>query len=350
MNYIAFDCHRRYTFARVEDASGRRLWEGRIPHRRGIFLEFLEGFEPSTPRALETIGSWYWVVDEIEARGLRPRLVHARGAKVMMGMIDKSDKLDAKGLNILQRTGTLPEVWIPSGEIRDRRELPRSRMLLVRQRRRLKQRVLSNLAKYGFVVSEVSDPFGRKGREILKRMIAELPPETRRITLMLLEEIEHLEGRIEEIEGRMREVFSSSEEVELLQSIPGVGFILAVVIALEVGDISRFGGPERFVSYCGLVPRVEQSGSRVRYGRMRKEANRYLKWAFIEAANAVALNARRWPERHASRLPQRIKQRKGHGKAVGAVGRHLAEAAYWILRKGEPYRDPGLRALGARGA
>ena len=146
MKYIAFDCHRRYTFARVEDASGRVLWEGRIPHRRGIFLEFLEGFEPSTPVALETIGSWYWVVDEIEARGLRPRLVHARGAKVMMGMIDKSDKLDAKGLNILQRTGTLPEVWIPSGEIRDKRELPRSRMLLVRQRTRLKQRVLSNLA------------------------------------------------------------------------------------------------------------------------------------------------------------------------------------------------------------
>ena len=55
MKYIAFDCHRRYTFGRVEDASGRVLWEGRIPHRRGIFLEFLEGFEPSTPVALETI-------------------------------------------------------------------------------------------------------------------------------------------------------------------------------------------------------------------------------------------------------------------------------------------------------
>ena len=103
MNYIAFDCHRRYTFARVEDASGR------IPHRRGIFLEFLEGFEPGTPVALETIGSWYWVVDEIEARGLRPRLVHAGGAKVMMGMVDKSDRLDARGLGILQRAGTFGE-------------------------------------------------------------------------------------------------------------------------------------------------------------------------------------------------------------------------------------------------
>ena len=137
----------------VFEAPGR---EG-SPTGGGIFLEFLEGFEPSTPRALETIGSWYWVVDEIEARGLRPRLVHARGAKVMMGMVDKSDRLDARGLGILQRTGTLPEVWIPSGEIRDKGELPRSRMLLVQQRTRFKQRALSNLAKYGFVVSEVEE-------------------------------------------------------------------------------------------------------------------------------------------------------------------------------------------------
>jgi len=69
--------------------------------------------------------------------------------------------------------------------------------------------VLFNLCEYGFVVSEVSDPFGRRGREILKQMIAELPPETRRISVMLLEEIEHLEGKIKEIAGRMREVFSS---------------------------------------------------------------------------------------------------------------------------------------------
>ena len=74
-------------------------------------------------------------------------------------------------------------------------------MLLVQQRTMFKQRVLSNLAKYGFVVSEVSDPFGRKGREVLKQITAELPPTTRRIILLLLEEIERLGERIEEIEG-----------------------------------------------------------------------------------------------------------------------------------------------------
>jgi hypothetical protein len=87
---------------------------------------------------VETIGNWYWIVDEIEAAGCIPRLVHARKAKLMMGEINKTDRLDARGLNRLQRNGTLPTVWIPSGELRDQRDLPRTRMVLVRQRTRVR--------------------------------------------------------------------------------------------------------------------------------------------------------------------------------------------------------------------
>jgi hypothetical protein len=83
---------------------------------------------------VETIGNWYWIVDEIEAAGCLPKLVHARKAKLMMGAINKTDKLDVRGLNQLQRNGTLPTVWIPPGEMRDQRDLPRTRMVLVRQR------------------------------------------------------------------------------------------------------------------------------------------------------------------------------------------------------------------------
>ena len=85
--------------------------------------------------ALETVGNWYWVVDEIEAGGGKAQLVNARLAKLMMGMVNKSDKLDAQGMNRLQRTGTLPTVWIPSSLVRDARELPRTRMVLSQQRR-----------------------------------------------------------------------------------------------------------------------------------------------------------------------------------------------------------------------
>lgn len=110
MQYIAFDAHKHYTLASVESDDGRRVREWRIPHERGALRQFLEECERGSPVAVETIGNWYWIVDEIEAAGFVPRLVHARKAKLMMGMINKTDKLDARGLNRLQRTGTLPTV------------------------------------------------------------------------------------------------------------------------------------------------------------------------------------------------------------------------------------------------
>jgi hypothetical protein len=68
--------------------------------------------------------------------------------------------------------------------------------------------------------------------------------------------------------------------------------------------------------------------------------NRYLQWAFAEAANAVAVNHKRCPEGHVSRLYTRVRVRKGHSIAVGAVARHLAEAAFHVLQRKEVYRDP----------
>jgi transposase len=138
MEYIALDAHKHYTLASVARPDGQLVREQRLAHERGTFQRFLARCEPGSPVALETVGNWYWIVDEIEGAGCLPKLVHARKAKLMMGQINKTDKLDARGLNTLQRTGTLPTVWIPPGALRDQRELPRTRMALVRQRTQLK--------------------------------------------------------------------------------------------------------------------------------------------------------------------------------------------------------------------
>jgi transposase len=84
---------------------------------------------------VETIGTWYWLVDEVGAAGMVSQVVHGRKAKPKSGMVNKTDKLDVRSLNRLQRTGTLPTVWIPS-ELRDQRDLPRTRMVLTRERTR----------------------------------------------------------------------------------------------------------------------------------------------------------------------------------------------------------------------
>ena len=98
-----------------------RCRQTRITHERGAIRSFLSECEPGTSVAVEATGNWYWIVDEIEAASLVPKLVHPRKAKLMMGSINKTDKLDVHGLNRLQRTGTLPTVWIPPGELRDLR-------------------------------------------------------------------------------------------------------------------------------------------------------------------------------------------------------------------------------------
>jgi len=95
-------------------------------------------------------------------------------------------------------------------------------------------------------------------------------------------------------------------------------------------------------SYAGTTPRVHASGGKVRYGSLRADVNRYLKWAFAEAANSVAVNHKSHPERHVSQLYRRLRQRKGHPKAIGAVARHLAEAAFHVLRQKQMYQDPAL--------
>jgi len=79
------------------------------------------------------------------------------------------------------------------------------------------------------------------------------------------------------------------------------------------------------------------------------DVNRYLKWAFVEAANAICLNRGRPPRRHVSRLYERVTRRKGHQKAIGAVARHLAEATYWILAKQEAYREPKAATVSSTG-
>jgi len=341
MQYIAFDAHKHYTWARVEGPDGRVLREKRIPHERGALRQFLAGCEPGSPVAIETVGNWYWMVDETESAQGVPQLVHAHKAKLMLGLVNKTDRLDARGLNQLQRTGTLPTVWIPSPELRDWRDLPRTRMVLVRQRTQLKNRIHATLAKYALAPTESSDLFGKHGRVGLRQRLAELPPQTAFATTRLVEQIDTLDQHIARFERQMGEVVEVTEEIDLLMTLPGVGFILAVVILTEIGDVTRFGRSEQLAAYAGTTPRVHESGGKRRYGPLRSDVNRYLKWAFVEAANAVCRNHLRHPNRHVSRLYNRVSKRRGHHQAIGAVARHLAEAAYWVLTKREPYRAPG---------
>ncbi len=343
-HYIGCDAHKQYSVFVVTDDRGQQGRPVRVEHDGDTFERYLAELPAGSPIAVETTGQWYWLVDAMERAGHQPKLTHAGKAKLMMGQVNKTDKLDAQGLARLLRSGTLPTVWIPPGELRDQREVPRLRMALVRMRTALKNRIHASLAEYGLHNGEVSDLFGRAGREWLVKALIQLPPETARAVQRQLELLDQVEQHIGEVEERIDQVVEHTPAMQRLKTLPGVGNILATVLALEIGSVDRFPGAGHLASYAGTVPRIHASGGRSFRGRVRPDVNRYLKWALVEAANVVVLQRARFPERHVSHLYQRIQSRSGHAKAVVAVARHLAEAAFWVLKKDEPYREPASQS------
>ncbi len=212
-------------------------------------------------------------------------------------------------------------------------------MYLVSQRTRLKNRIHATFDKYGLGPFGVSDIFGKSGRKALDHHLKELPEQTRFTTKLQLAGVDNIDMAVREFDKRIKSVFDETEEIRLLRTMPGIGPIFSLVIWLEVGDIERFAGPASLASYSGTAPRVHSSGGKTRYGSLRSDVNRYLKWSFIEAANVISMNRRIRPDLHVSKIYGKIRARKGHPKAVGAVARHLAESTFWILTKKEVYRE-----------
>lgn len=345
-NYtIGCDAHKRYSQFSVLDHRGKVCRRARIEHHPGEIQKYLSQFPPGTPVALECVGNWYWIVDEIEASGCLPYLTNAYKAKLMMGHVNKTDKLDGDGLAILQYNGTLPTVWIPDGEVRDERELPRTRMAMTKYRTSVKNRIHATLSKHAIQIEEESDIFSGKGLEALVQSLDGLPSESRRCVEEQLALLKDIEGHIKKLEERIRQITEWTPTMGLIDSLPGVGDVLAILIEREIGDVRRFPTAEHLASYAGLTPKVHSSGGKTYYGPMRKESNQFLKWAFIEAANVI-MRVRfhpNWRNRHVVRLYERMAQRRGHYVAVGAMARHLAEASYWVLNKGETYREPNSK-------
>jgi transposase len=335
------DGHKAYSVVAVMDANGRVVERGRIEHQPGAIREALDGYAEGTPVALETMGSWYWIAREIEEAGCVPLLTHAGKAKQRLGQVHKSDKLDAEGLARLVHLGSLPQVWIPAAEILDVRDLPRTRLVLVAQQTRLKNRVHAGLDKYGVRVDEVTNLFGRRGRQLLAEALGQLPPETRWVVEQTLAMLDHLAWQLREFDVRIRELVKQTETMGRLKTLPGVANILAITIDLELGSIERFASPEQYSAYCGLVPILHQSGSKSWNGRCLKQCNHYLRQAYLEAANVVVRNHQRptWSKKSVVERYRRVKEKSTAGKATVAVAHQLAVATWAMLTKGEDYRE-----------
>src|SRR5216683_4639655 len=172
--FIGCDAHKKFSVFVAVNEKGQAGEALRVMRDRQLYREFLARLPPQSAIAVEAIGHYSWIVDEMESAGHRPKLANALEAKRRMALTKKTDKLDARGLAILLRNGTLPEVWIPPSELRDQRELLRLRIFLVRLRTRVKNRIHGTLARHNLQVPG-ADLFGVAARRELGTRLPELP-------------------------------------------------------------------------------------------------------------------------------------------------------------------------------
>ena len=166
--FYGCDAHKKYSLFTWVEESGLSGPFFRVKNERSEFRDYPGTLPTGALIALETVGNWYWMVEEMEKAGHLPFLTNAAKVKATMGKINKTDKLDAMGLGTLLRNGTLPSVWITPDELRNKRELSRTSMALVRMRTIIKNRVHTILSKYALHKGDISDIFGLKARPRLR--------------------------------------------------------------------------------------------------------------------------------------------------------------------------------------
>lgn len=297
---------------------------------------------PRAPRAvIESMTGARFVHDRLEELGWDVRIADAARVKGIGSLAAKTDKIDARVLAILSQRDLVPEIWLPSLEIRQERELARFRLHLVKYRSMLKHRVHATLVSFG-KPCPVTDLFGVAGRN----MLADLQvPEPWRSTLEAsVLAIDQLEAQIDQCNKQLRAMRPDDKYVETLMTAPGIGWVLGYTIAAEIGEIERFATADKLVGYTGLCPRVIQSGDSDRRGPLTKSGPKFLRWAMLEAT-MHALRHEAYSERY-QRTKRRLGKQRGAKVAQIDIARRLTKSLWHMLTYDQPF-SPRTAAAGA---
>jgi transposase len=316
----------------IVDQSGRRLKHQKLDCNLKAIVRFLAPFKARLQSiAVESTYNWYWLVDGLRAMSYPVVLANPARIDQYSGIKHADDKNDAFFLAELQRLNILPTGYVYDPQLRPVRDLLRRRLSLVQQRTAL---LLSFKSLYARTTGQTMSLSRLKGMAVPEAIALYEHPANQLIAKVQKEHIEQLSQSIERIE---KAVLKSARELpyyEKLSTLPGVGKILGMTITMEVGQISRFPGPGNFASYCRAVDSKRTSNQKNKGQNNRKCGNKYLAWAFVEAANFAKRydeNCRRWFDRKAARTSTVI--------ATKALACKLAKAAWHLMAQAVDYDE-----------
>ena len=328
--YSGIDLHSNNSVVVVTDEEDRIVCQKRLANKLDeILMALAPHKEEIVGVVVESTYNWYWLVNGLMDAGYQVHLANPSAIKKYEGLKYSGDFADAAYLAHLLRLGLLPEGYIFPRELRAVRDLARKRMQLVHYR------TAQILAIENIMVRETG---GRMSSDRIKTMTAErvealglmpdvtLAMESNRIVCQVLQQ------QIVVLEKRLEAQVKLQPGYQLIKTIPGIGQVLATTIMLEAGPMTRFADVGNFSSYCRCVDSLRESNGKKKGEGNAKNGNKYLAWAFMEAANFAL---RYCPE--AKRFYERKKNRTNRIVALKSVAHKLARACYHILHEQQPF-------------
>lgn len=330
MLFCGIDLHSNNSVVVISDENDKVVYSKRHPNNLEEIRSALSPYQSDLfGVVVESTFNWYWLVDGLQESGYSIHLANTTAIKQYDGLKHRGDESDARHLAHLLRLGLLPEGHIMPKAMRGVRDLARKRMQLVQQRT---TQILS--------IETCLDQ--QTGAHISSNHIKKLSAtDVHHIGLGQMESLclkanlavmQAVQTQVDEIEKALAKYCRSNPAFPLLKSVTGIGDVLATVILLETGNIERFADVGNYASYCRCVGSVHESNGKKKGEGNTKNGNRYLAWAYVEAANFAI----RYCEA-AKRFYQRKKAKRNAVVAIKAVAHKLARACFHILKTGEVF-------------
>jgi transposase len=333
--YCGVDLHARTMCVCILDANGQVLIHEDIAAERNVFLQRIAPYRNGIVVSVECMYGWYWLADLCHEQQLPFVLGHALYMRAIHGGKAKNDRIDSAKIARLLRGGAFPIAYAYPKGMRETRDLLRRRLYLVRKRAEL-------LTHVQIVNSQYNLPPLGKGLSIgahggASKIAERFPePSVRKSVTVDLALADHLDGVIGELEAYLRQTakVDDAETYQRLQTVPGIGKILALVLLYEMHDVGRFQTAGQFLSYARLVRCEHESGGKKLGTGGAKIGNAHLKWAFSEAACLFlrfSARARKWKQKQSAK--------RGPGKAMAILAARLGRAVYHLLRKKQAFEE-----------
>jgi len=333
--YAGIDLHSSNNYIGVINSKDKRLYGRRHENNIKHVVRALSPFKKTLKGVVvESTFNWYWLVDGLQEAGFKVHLANPTAIQVYKGLKYTDDKWDSFWLAHILRLKLLPQGYIYPKQERSVRDLLRRRLMFVRQRTTQILSLQSMIARHrglnysGSTIKGFMDPF-------IERLFDD--PYLALLAKSQMATIRHLSQTIKEIEAKVRSKISLRKQYQLLLTTPGIGQVLGLTIMLEVGDIDRFKKAGNYSSYCRCVESKKMSNNKKKGENNKKNGNRYLAWAYVEAAYHAARS-----NKFAQRFFQRKMAKSNRTLATKALANKLTKATYFIMRDQVPFDESRL--------